>query len=67
MATVFADDCMHADAYATAFMVLGLEESKRIIARENIDAFLVYQGRDGKLNSYVSEGILPFVELNKAQ
>lgn len=66
-ASVFAEDCISADAYATAFMVLGLEESKRIIARENIDAFLVYLGSDGELHSYVSEGILPYVELNKAQ
>ena len=31
-ATVLAKDCATADAYATAFMVLGLEESKAILA-----------------------------------
>lgn len=66
-ASVFADDCMSADAYATAFMVLGLEASRRIVERENIDAFLIYQGEGGELASYVSEGIKPFVELNKAE
>jgi thiamine biosynthesis lipoprotein len=29
-ATVIADDCMTADAYATAFMVLGLEKSREL-------------------------------------
>ena len=31
-ATVLADDCATADAYATAFMVLGLEKSKEVLA-----------------------------------
>lgn len=66
-ASVFADDCMTADAYATSFMVLGLEESKQIIEREPIEAFLIYQDESGELKSYVSEGILPFVELNMAK
>ena len=32
-ATVLADDCATADAYATAFMVLGLEKSQEVLAR----------------------------------
>lgn len=66
-ASVFADDCMTADAYATAFMVLGLDASKRIIEASNIEGILFYQAPDGALNSYVSDGIQPFVELNKAK
>lgn len=66
-ASVFAEDCMTADAFATAFMVLGLEESKRIMNNENIDAILIYQDESGGLKSFVSEGIQPFVELNKAK
>ncbi len=31
-ATVIADDCMTADAYATSFMVMGLEKSKQFLA-----------------------------------
>ena len=31
-ATVLADDCATADAYATAFMVLGLEKSQEVLA-----------------------------------
>lgn len=32
-ATVIADDCATADAYATSFMVLGLEKSKKVLER----------------------------------
>ena len=66
-ASVFAADCMTADAYATSFMVLGLQASKEIIEREPVEAFLIYQDESGELQSYVSNGILPFVELNKAK
>jgi FAD:protein FMN transferase len=31
-ATVIADDCMTADAYATSFMVMGLEKSKQFLS-----------------------------------
>ncbi len=66
-ASVFADDCMSADAYATAFMVLGLEYSKTIIASLGLDAILIYQSEDGAIKSFVSDGIRPFLEMNKAR
>lgn len=41
--SVFAKDCMTADAYATAFMVLGKEKAKEIIAQEKeIEAYFIY-------------------------
>lgn len=66
-ASVFSDYCITADAYATAFMVLGLDRAKQIIQQEPIDGILVYQSESGELNSYISKGIQPFVELNKAK
>lgn len=66
-ASVFASDCMTADAYATAFMVMGLEASKQVVATNDIDALLVYQEVDGSIKSYVSEGIRPYLELNMAE
>ena len=66
-ASVFASDCMTADAFATAFMVMGLEASKSLVASNNIEALLVYQGADGSIKSFVSEGIRPFLELNRAE
>ena len=57
-ASVFAEDCMTADAYATAFMVLGLEQSIRLVeANPKLDAHLIYADESGKLQSYSSEGI----------
>jgi thiamine biosynthesis lipoprotein len=46
-ASVFAPDCMTADAYATAFMVLGLDSAKQVLARvPALGALLVYE--DGR-------------------
>ncbi len=65
-ASVFASDCMTADAYATAFMVMGLEQSKSIINQQSdLDAILVFRDVNGKLKTYVSDGIKPFIEKNK--
>lgn len=62
--SVFAQDCMTADAYATAFMVLGIENSMAIVERENdLDAIFIFQNDQGNLESLVSSGIKPFVEI----
>lgn len=56
-ASVFTPDCMSADAYATGFMVMGLEDSRALVeATENMEALLVYQ-EDGVVKSYVSPGL----------
>lgn len=42
-ATVFADDCATADAYATSFMVLGLDGAKKILEKHpELCAYLIY-------------------------
>lgn len=57
-ASVFASDCMTADAFATAFMVLGLEESIKILEHQgNLDAFLIYNDKEGNLQTHTTEGI----------
>ncbi len=62
-ASVFADNCMLADAYATAFMVLGLEKSKYILDNtQSLDGYLIYSGTDGKIESYVTDGIAAQIE-----
>lgn len=65
-ASVFAPDCMSADAYATAFMVLGVEGSRKILEATDLEAFLIYQ-ENGELKSYTSPGLEASVELNKLQ
>lgn len=42
-ATVLAETCALADAYATTFMAMGLEKSKEFLSRhDEIDAFLIF-------------------------
>lgn len=56
--SVFANDCMTADAFATAFMVMGLEESVQFVeAREDLDAFFIYSEFVDSLNSYTTPGL----------
>ena len=52
-ATVIADDCATADAYATAFMVVGLVEAKRILDRHpDLLAYLIYTDSLGNYAVY---------------
>ena len=49
-ATVVADRCAVADAYATSFMVLGLEKAKQVMARHpELEAYLIYTDAQGNL------------------
>lgn len=44
-ATVIANDCMTADAYATSFMVMGLERSKQFLSENKdlaLEVFFIY-------------------------
>lgn len=56
--SVLAVDCATADAWATAFMVSGLEHSIEILGRdENLDAYFIYHGSTSKeLKTYITEG-----------
>lgn len=57
-ATVLAEDCMTADAYATAFMVMGLEKTRQFIeADSTLEALLIYSDEDGNLVTWTSEGM----------
>lgn len=57
-ASVFANNCTVADAYATAFMVMGLEKAISLIeANPALEAHLIYSDENGVLKSYTSEGI----------
>ena len=53
--SVLANDCMTADAYATAFLVMGLEKAKRIAAKENLDFFAIYD-ENGKSKVFSTKG-----------
>ncbi|HMU45993.1 MAG TPA: FAD:protein FMN transferase [Chitinophagaceae bacterium] len=58
-ASVIAADCMIADAFATAFMVMGTEKSKEFLANHEelgLEVYFIYD-EGGKWKTYVSEGI----------
>lgn len=61
-ASVIASDCMSADAFATACMVMGFEAAKELIEREEgLEAVLIYSDEQGKLQQYISPGLQQLV------
>src|SRR5690606_9268616 len=61
-ATVLAEDCMTADAFATAMMVIGTEKSIALLEKETtLEAFLIYNDETGNLKTFVSESLEPFI------
>lgn len=54
-ATIFAKDCMTADAYATACMVMGIEKAKVLIEQlDEITGYLIYSDDNGDYQVYAS-------------
>ena len=48
-ATVLAKDCATADAYATSFMVLGIDGAKKVLARHpELMAYFIYSDANGQ-------------------
>ena len=57
-ATIIADDCMTADAYATVCMVGGLDKSKEILSgHPELDAYLIYGDETGVYQLYITKGM----------
>lgn len=54
-ATVIAPDCATADAYATAFMVLGIDRAKQVLSRHpELSAYFIYE-EGGRFKAWKSE------------
>lgn len=57
-ATVFAADCATADAYATSFMVLGVDGAKEVLQRHpELMAYLIYTDEQGQLAVWSSPAL----------
>lgn len=57
-ASVFAKDCATADAYATAFMVMGFEKAKEKVEQLNdIEAYFIVGTSEGKMETQWSSGL----------
>lgn len=61
--TVLANDCMTADALATAFMVVGLDEAKAILQKvPHVEACFIYtEETSGEYKTFLTEGFKTFV------
>ena len=58
-ATVIAPNCATADAYATSFMVLGLDSAKQVLAHHpELLAYLIYTDEKGQYATWQSEQLL---------
>ena len=57
-ATVVANDCATADAFATAFMVLGLDSARSILQQhKELEAYFIYTSPDNRYNTWASPGL----------
>ena len=64
--SVFASDARTADAWATAFMVMGHEKAIELLKQHpELDAFFIYTSTDGKMETYVTSGIKDLIELKE--
>lgn len=63
-ATVIADEVAVADAFATAFMVMGVDSALNVIKNHpeyNLDAYLLYEGEDGRIQRAYNKGMLNYL------
>jgi thiamine biosynthesis lipoprotein len=55
-ATVLAENCMTADAYATAFMVMGLEKTKDFLLKhKELETYLIYSDDQGNYQVFITD------------
>jgi FAD:protein FMN transferase len=55
--SVLAENCMLADGYATAFMVMELKETQAFLEKNTqIDAYIIYLDEEGNLQEWLTEG-----------
>jgi thiamine biosynthesis lipoprotein len=61
-ATIVAKDCMTADAYATACMVIGVDKSIELLKiNKFLEGYLIYADEKGNFRIYVTPGLKKFI------
>lgn len=61
-ATVIADRCIVADAYATACMVLGVKKSLQICEKiDNLDCYLIFENKQGEMEVAYTQGFQKYL------
>lgn len=60
--TILANSCAVADAYATAFMAMDLEDAVAMIARNpELEALIIYLDENGQTKQFLTEGFTKLV------
>ena len=55
--TVTAPDCMSADAFATAFMIMGMDKSMKLVKKlDGIEAYFIYSDEKGDFCTEFTDG-----------
>lgn len=61
-ATVIAETCAMADAYATAFMAMDLQSSIALLERQkDLEGYLIYLDEEGQATEFMTEGFKTLV------
>lgn len=56
-ATVIANTCAEADAFATAFMAMDLDDSiKLLVKQQGMDAYIIYLDKNGETTEFMTRG-----------
>ena len=64
-ATVIAPTCAMADAYATAFMVMGFDKAKALLSSNpKLQAYLIYADDKGNNQTWCSPSIQKYIDAN---
>jgi thiamine biosynthesis lipoprotein len=62
--TILSDECITADAYATACMVMGLEKAKKFVDGEKgVDAYFIFGDEFGAYQVWFTDGMKKYIEL----
>jgi len=64
-ATVITNDCALADGYATAFMVMGVNQSKEFLRTNpqlGLDVLFIYANTEGEWETFASEGMKELIQ-----
>ena len=64
-ATVITSNCMEADAYATAMMILGKDEGLKLAEQEHLAVILFTENEKGNITSHISTPAQKYIEKSK--
>lgn len=60
--TIIAPDCMSADAYATACMIMGVEKSMQLCEKnKDIEGYFIYTDAKGQIQSIYTKGFEKYI------